>query len=143
MNERILELAEQANKQIRHRICPNTFKPIDDPNGPHIRIEFDKEKFAELIVRECMSMCEETRAAYLKKCKASYDFKDKNIYAEGERASDIIKHKIKKRFGVEETPGWVCPNCGTDRTKAACPKGHTAALTGDCPMHGVAHGAAQ
>ncbi len=105
--------------------------------------EFNIEKFAELIVRECMLMCEETQAAYLKQCKASYDFKDKNIYAEGERASDIIKHKIKKRFGVEETQGWVCPNCGTDRTKAACPKGHTAALTGDCPMHGVAHGAAQ
>ena len=58
MNERILELAEQANKQIRYRICPNTFKHIDDTNGSHIRIEFDKEKFAELIVRECAELLE-------------------------------------------------------------------------------------
>jgi hypothetical protein len=34
--------------------------------------------------------------------------------------------------------GWVCGKCGTDRTKAACPKGHSAALTGDCPMVGRA-----
>lgn len=37
---------------------------------------------------------------------------------------------------VPLTPGWVCAKCGTDRTKAACPKGHSAALTGDCPMVG-------
>lgn len=130
--ERIRELKEAATEVV-----------FFSPSTEREQKEFNIEKFAELIVRECMSMCEETGAAYLKKCKASYDFKDKNIYAEGERASDIIKHKIKKRFGVEETQGWVCPNCGTDRTKAACPKGHTAAVTGDCPMHGVAHGAAQ
>lgn len=35
-------------------------------------------------------------------------------------------------------PGWVCPKCGTDRLKAACPQGHSAALTGQCPMVGTA-----
>lgn len=54
MNERIFELAEQANLKIRYRIDPNSFKQIDDPNGEHIRVEFDKEKFAELIVCECI-----------------------------------------------------------------------------------------
>ena len=34
--------------------------------------------------------------------------------------------------------GWVCPQCGTDRLKAACPKGLNAALTGHCPMIGKA-----
>jgi hypothetical protein len=34
--------------------------------------------------------------------------------------------------------GWKCGKCGTDRTKAACPKGHGAALTGECPMVAVA-----
>lgn len=33
--------------------------------------------------------------------------------------------------------GWVCSKCQTDRTKAACPNGHSAALTGDCPMVGI------
>ena len=60
------------------------------------------EKFAELIVGECMTMCDETRADYFKHRKAADDFTDKNIYAEGEAASDIIKYKMKKHFGVEE-----------------------------------------
>ena len=34
--------------------------------------------------------------------------------------------------------GWLCSKCGTDRTKAECPKGHSAALTGECPMVGTA-----
>lgn len=34
--------------------------------------------------------------------------------------------------------GWTCAKCGTDRTKAACPKGHNAAMTGECPMVGKA-----
>jgi hypothetical protein len=38
----------------------------------------------------------------------------------------------------ERMAGWLCSKCGTDRTKAACPKGHTAALTGECPMVGTA-----
>ena len=39
---------------------------------------------------------------------------------------------------VEEVEGWVCPKCGVDRTRDVCPKGHTAALTGDCPMTATA-----
>jgi hypothetical protein len=49
-----------------------------------------------------MTICEETQAAYFKHRKATDDFQDKNIYAEGEAASDIIKYKIKKHFGVEQ-----------------------------------------
>jgi hypothetical protein len=84
MNERILELAFEANKDL-------------DGNVP---IGF-AEKFAELIVAECMKTCDETQAAYLKYRKESDDFQDKNIYAEGEAACDIIKYKMKKQFGVE------------------------------------------
>ena len=59
MNERIRELAEQASENISYRIDLHTFKHIDDPNGPHTRVEFDKEKFAELIIEEC---CDYVRA---------------------------------------------------------------------------------
>lgn len=83
MNDRIRELAEQANKQIRHRICPNTFKPIDDPYGPHIRIEFDKEKFAELIVQECIRTIQlgitrdgQTTEKYLRSMRHIKDIKE-------------------------------------------------------------------
>jgi hypothetical protein len=88
MNERIRELAEQAVNSISDHIdfdIPDVFK----------------EKFAELIVAECMKTCDETQAAYLKYRKESDDFQDKNIYAEGEAACDIIKYKLKKQFGVE------------------------------------------
>ena len=43
MNERIKQLAEQATINIGDK-----FHPIDF---------FDKEKFAELIVRECIAQC--------------------------------------------------------------------------------------
>lgn len=53
MNERIRQLAEQATAKISFRLDPNTYKHIDDPEGDLERFEFDKQKFAELIVREC------------------------------------------------------------------------------------------
>jgi len=59
-------------------------------------------KFAELIVRECMTMCDNVSADYFKHRKAADDFQDKNIYAEGESACDEVRYEIKKHFGVEE-----------------------------------------
>ena len=70
--------------------------------GKRFDLDLFHRKFAELIVGECMTMCDETRADYLKHRKAADDFTDKNIYAEGEAASDVIKYKMKKHFGVEE-----------------------------------------
>ena len=87
MNERIEELSLQC---IRYKLIADG-----------ARSDFDYKKFAELIVKDCMAMCDETRSDYFKHRKASYDFTDKNIYAEGEAASDIIKYKMKKHFGVE------------------------------------------
>jgi hypothetical protein len=88
MIERIEQLAEQ---------CVTRKFYVD-----HASEEFDYKKFAELIVKECVTMCDDTRADYFKHRKSADDFQDKNIYAEGEAASDIIKYKIKKHFGVEE-----------------------------------------
>ncbi len=89
MNERIEQLINDAG----HTTLPNFSNSIDPMFA---------ENFAELIVKECMTMCDETRSDYFKHRKAADDFTDKNIYAEGEAASDIIKYKIKKHFGVEE-----------------------------------------
>jgi hypothetical protein len=72
------------------------------------------EKFAELIVRGCADYITEY-----------YDSRDEAYY-------------MKKHFGVEERKGWVCPKCGVDRTREACPRGHTATMTGDCPMTATA-----
>jgi hypothetical protein len=92
MNERIQELARKANMvEVEY-----------SPGFPDIRYPKNFEKFAELIVRECMSMCDEQRAYYFGHRMASDDFIDKNMYAEGEAACDILQYKMKKHFGVEE-----------------------------------------
>jgi hypothetical protein len=92
MNERIRKLVKQAEL------------PLLDVDGKckYGDTYFSTEKFAELIVEECMTMCDTVSADYLKHRKGAFDFQDKNIYAEGEAACDIIKYKMKKHFGVEE-----------------------------------------
>jgi len=76
------------------------------------------EKFAELIIAEC--------------CVALHPML-RDMISRGQGVDMIIKH-----FKDEERKGWVCPKCGIDRTREACPKGHTAAITGDCPMTATA-----
>jgi hypothetical protein len=88
MNERIRELIEQC-----------TDRHFNEGGGFET---FDKEKFAELIVGKCMSMSDELKAQYLTSRKSTMDFDEKNIYAEGEAACDILRYKMKKHFGVEE-----------------------------------------
>ena len=121
MNERIKELAKQAGIYPSPRRIDET--PITDigiltphrkyvSDEEHIRDNFQVvravldgyglEKFAELIVKESMAMCDELKAQYLTSRKSTMDFDEKHIYAEGEAACDIIKYKMKKQFGVEE-----------------------------------------
>jgi hypothetical protein len=49
-----------------------------------------------------MTMSDELKAQYLTSRKSTMDFDEKNIYAEGEAACDILRYKMKKHFGVEE-----------------------------------------
>jgi hypothetical protein len=97
MNKQILEYAEQARLHAKS-VFPNS---IDDPTGWNY--EYHK-KFAELIVQECMTMCDNVSADYFKHRKAADDFRDKNIYAEGESACDEVRYEIKKHFGVDDNP---------------------------------------
>ena len=83
MNERIDELMIQATTKISFRLDPNTYKHIDDPDGDLERFEFDKQKFAELIVREC----------------ARVAFESDLTMAIGQWGADSA---ILKHFGVEE-----------------------------------------
>jgi hypothetical protein len=77
MNERIKELAEQATT-----IEYGADRGFD-------RVTFDKEKFAELIVRECADIAKGEPA----------NFSDRDPYKIGRRSAgiDVLKH-----FGVEE-----------------------------------------
>jgi len=94
MNGRIRELAEAANEAFYEQMGEGADKGTFYFDG------FVK-KFAELIVKDCMTMCDDLRDQYLKSRRSAIDFDEKNIYAEGEVACDIIKFKMKNYFGVE------------------------------------------
>ena len=75
MNERIQKLAEQAG--YKH---PDAVGKCED------YAYFDHEKFAELIVKECISIAQD---------RAAFDWAPPND------VNDII-NEIKEHFGVEE-----------------------------------------
>ena len=80
MNERIKQLAEQAG--YKH---PDAVGMIED------YAYFDHEKFAELIVKECMRMCEVTEMSFVTHgC---------DVEASG---AITVKQFIAEHFGVEE-----------------------------------------
>ena len=76
MNERIRELAEQATEK---------FNTYFDGRGNVTETYFDKEKFAQLIVRECITKIKITEVP------------QGNIPALG-----MVVRTLKEHFGVEE-----------------------------------------
>jgi hypothetical protein len=83
MNERIKELAEQSTTYI---------EPTSNSGEGWI---FDKEKFAELIVKECASICELNGQSY------THSFTPAKARL-AESTSNHCGLMIKKHFGVEE-----------------------------------------
>ena len=82
MNERIRELALEADL-ITHKV----------PNGlAHLHTEKDLEKFAELLVRECI---EQVELAKKSPFVGLDDAKRMSHFV------DVTKKKITKHFGVE------------------------------------------
>jgi hypothetical protein len=84
MNERIKELAEQATRSKYWNATTQVM--IED---------FDKEKFAELIVRECMKVCKKTE---------QYEVGNQDPDEVGcIRAGAVFcREDIKEHFGVQE-----------------------------------------
>lgn len=78
MNERMLELYRQA-------FVPHT-TTCPDNNMPYKTVLFSTEKFAELIVQECVSV-------------AHPKLNDVGEWAAGMR---LVQKRIKQHFGVEE-----------------------------------------
>jgi hypothetical protein len=83
MNERIKELADQAGFSFKYKTAPNELNP------GHTRQ--DLEKFAELIVRECIGCCEQVIS----------DPVPKSVDTWLNGGSQCID-EIKQHFGVEE-----------------------------------------
>lgn len=84
--EKIFDMALQAGA---NEVAPRDF----------LLREEQLVRFAQLIQTECMAICEATKADYLKSRKAAFDFEEKEIFAEGEAASDAIKYQIAYMFG--------------------------------------------
>ena len=84
MNEKIKQLAEQATRNV------------ESINSYH-SVVFDKEKFAELIVKECAGIVEDYGLSLVGS--------DENYLGETLNLSIRVQeagNKIKKHFGVEE-----------------------------------------
>jgi len=81
MNKRIRQLAEQA------------MVTVPTAEGPISHTYFDREKFAELIVKECRDIVEQDmKLAHIQMIPLTLE-----KYANGR-----LKEKIREHFGVEE-----------------------------------------
>jgi hypothetical protein len=91
MNERIRELAEQATKKY-------------DRLGNEIPFaQPDLEKFAELIVQECIAQCEQVATAADAKSKSKFVTDDGRMLHEGMwGGAKNCSGQIKQHFGVAE-----------------------------------------
>jgi hypothetical protein len=84
MNEKIKQLAEQATRNV------------ESANSYHSLV-FDKEKFAELIIQECVGIVEDYGLSLVDR--------DENYLGETLNLSIRVQeagNKIKEHFGVEE-----------------------------------------
>ena len=88
MNERIRELAEQAEQYANEQ---------NDKHGVRFKSEYDR-KFAELIVRECADLFVDRRYMVLNPLEP---FADERVRVMKAHDKDTVK-TIKKHFGVEE-----------------------------------------
>jgi hypothetical protein len=89
MNEQISKLVRQATINIG-----DEFHPIDF---------FDKEKFAELIVQECIAQCEQVATAADAKSKSKFVTDDGRMLHEGMwGGAKNCSGQIKQHFGVAE-----------------------------------------
>jgi hypothetical protein len=96
MNERIRELAEQANE-----LDYETFDEFNHKTVKHYK--FNKEKFAELIVRECIAQCEQVATDADAKSKSKFVTDDGRMLHEGMwGGAKNCSGQIKQHFGVKE-----------------------------------------
>jgi hypothetical protein len=91
MNERIKELAEQASLEL-----------FND-TAQHRLLKGFAEKFAELIVQECIAQCEQVATAADAKSKSKFVTDDGRMLHEGMwGGAKNCSGQIKQHFGVAE-----------------------------------------
>ena len=87
MNNRIKELMAQAG--------------FDPAAIERMGVMPQSEKFAELIIKECIRACGSVQEQFFNGRIATDDFNLKNRFAEAETACDMVQTKIEMIFGIE------------------------------------------
>jgi hypothetical protein len=97
MNKRIQELAEQVGlEQGKWANADRVRIWQENPDNPGALY-----RFAELIVKECVTVCKEQADRYKSLRKGAFDHEEKEIYNEGIAASQRIESALMYRFGVK------------------------------------------
>jgi hypothetical protein len=87
MNERIKQLMDKSMDYYSNGY-------VDYP-------ELNPEKFAQLIVRDCIDAISNVEEMYFNSIRVTAAGEAKNRYAEAESACQMAKRKIETRYGVE------------------------------------------
>jgi hypothetical protein len=102
MNERIRALAEQAEQHARDDLIER--RAVGAPL--YAEGEYDsiiKQKFAELLVKECIAQCEQVATAADAKSKSKFVTDDGRMLHEGMwGGAKNCSGQIKQHFGVAE-----------------------------------------
>jgi hypothetical protein len=95
---------------MKDRIKVLAFLSIKNPSNPfpetgnvgdiHCLDDEELKKFVSLIIADCATLCKSMSADYFKLQKETSDFGEKNIYAEGRAAAEILQYKMRQHFGV-------------------------------------------
>ena len=94
MNERIQQLAEQAS---------NTTTSYYDGRGNVTQTVFDKEKFAELVVKDFYDICNQAWAFNeQEKAKEGASQAEQLVFAGAMAQCQKMKENIEQQFGVKE-----------------------------------------
>ena len=102
MNQHITKLVRQALKECVSTPVESVIASrIDDHGIVEIPNTF-AEKFAELIVQECIGAISEVKEIFFKYRLETDDFTEKNKFFAGEDACNQSVRKIETLFGVEE-----------------------------------------
>ena len=94
MNERIRELAEQADGVFIHKLITGAKQ--------YTFLEKDLEKFAELIVRECIELTMNEKLRYSSSYNKEADWAKQLMMLHCATSMDNYKILLREHFGVEE-----------------------------------------
>ena len=101
MNERIKELAEQAEEYAFDKL--NKLQgPVEMSISRRVFEQSFREKFAELLIQECLKHAEEVEDLFIKLEQGSHDSHEKKLHAASAHGAYRVMDKLRQTFGVEE-----------------------------------------